>query len=112
MKLPHADQATVDKAKISEYLLNPDHPQGSKKARYFEGFGFQSSQPDLLSDALKSLASSGEVSQVRQTGFGPCYAVEGNLVTPDGRNPRVRSVWVVDEGGVAPRLITAYPTGE
>ena len=112
MKLPHADQATVDQAKISEYLLNPDHPQGSKKARYFEGFGFQSSQPDLLSDALKSLASSGKVSSVRQTGFGPCYAVEGNIVTPDGRNPRVRSVWIVDEGGVAPRLITAYPTGE
>jgi hypothetical protein len=112
MKLPHADQAIVDQAKISEYLLSPDHPQGSKKARYFEGFGFQSSQPDLLSDALKSLASSGEVSRVRQTGFGPCYAVEGNMVTPDGRNPRVRSVWMVDEGGVAPRLITAYPTGE
>ena len=109
MKLPHADQAIVDETKVSGYLLNPDHPHGSKKARYFEGFGFLSSEPKLLSDALKSLAIAGEVSQVRQTDYGPCYSVEGQLAAPDGRNPRVRSVWMVDEGGVAPRLITAYP---
>jgi hypothetical protein len=95
MKLPHADQAIVDETKVSGYLLNPDHPHGSKKARYFEGFGFLSSEPKLLSDALKSLAIAGEVSQVRQTDYGPCYSG--------------RSVWMVDEGGVAPRLITAYP---
>jgi len=109
MKLPHAEQAIVDETKVSGYLLNADHPHGSKKARYFEELGFLLSEPKLLSDALKSLAIAGEVSQVRQTDYGPCYSVEGPLATPDGRNPRVRSVWMVDAGGVAPRLITAYP---
>ena len=42
-------------------------------------------------------------------GFGPRYEVEGILITPDGRRPRLRSVWQVDEGQLAPRLITAYP---
>ena len=35
--------------------------------------------------------------------------VEGELPAPDGRRPRVRTVWQVDKGQIAPRLITAYP---
>jgi hypothetical protein len=41
--------------------------------------------------------------------FGPRYEVDGELTAPDGRRPRIRSVWQVDEGEIAPRLITAYP---
>lgn len=37
------------------------------------------------------------------------YEVERELSAPDGRRPRVRTVWQVDEGCNAPRLITAYP---
>ena len=47
-----------------------------------------------------------------QTGYGPRYAVEGILETPDRRNPYVRTVWQMDNGEVAPRLITAYPLDE
>jgi hypothetical protein len=49
------------------------------------------------------------VKRVRETGYGPRYEVEGKLDSPDGRSPRVRSVWQMDRGDVAPRLITAYP---
>ena len=31
------------------------------------------------------------------------------LKAPDGRQPRVRTVWQLDHEQVAPRLITAYP---
>ena len=44
-----------------------------------------------------------------ETGFGPRNEVDGELRTPDGRSPRVRTVWQVDKGQIAPRLITAYP---
>jgi len=50
-----------------------------------------------------------EVTKVRETGFGPRYELEGEVASPDGRRPRVRTVWQVDQGEVAPRLITAYP---
>jgi hypothetical protein len=46
---------------------------------------------------------------MRETGFGPRYEVEGKLHAPDGRSPLIRSVWQLDRGEVAPRLITAYP---
>ena len=41
--------------------------------------------------------------------FGPRYEVEGTMAAPDGRRPRVRTVWQMDKGQIAPRLITAYP---
>ena len=46
--------------------------------------------------------------RVRDTGFGPRYEVEGELRVPDNRRPCVRTVWQVDEGQTAARLITAY----
>jgi len=53
-----------------------------------------------------------DVARMVQTGYGPRYAVEGILETPDRRNPYVRTVWQMDNGEVAPRLITAYPLDE
>lgn len=53
-----------------------------------------------------------EVTKVKEAGFGPRYEVEGELAAPDGRRPRVRTVWQVDAGGIAPRLITAHPMDE
>ena len=35
--------------------------------------------------------------------------VEGLVETPSGRRPRLRSVWLVETGKLAPRFITAYP---
>jgi len=37
------------------------------------------------------------------------FEVAGSLNCPNGRRPRVRSVWQLDAGAVAPRLLTAYP---
>ena len=35
MRLPNADQAIVEIAKIRDYCLNPIHPRGKHKARVF-----------------------------------------------------------------------------
>jgi hypothetical protein len=65
-----------------------------------------------LADALRRHGRTHEIKRTRETGFGPRYEVEGELIAPDGRSPRVRSVWQQDQGEVAPRLITAYPLGK
>jgi hypothetical protein len=49
------------------------------------------------------------VAKEKETGFGPRYEIEGELAAPDGRRPRVCTVWQIDTGETAPRLITAYP---
>ena len=109
MKLPNAGLAKVEREKITEYLLNVEHRYGASKARFFARFGFSLANWETLAIALLDHGRQFEVSEVTETIFGPCYKVEGELQTPTGRTPRIRSVWQVDHGMVAPRLITAYP---
>ena len=92
-----------------DYLLNPAHRHGGSKARFFALFGFRPEAWEVLAAALRSHGQRHEVSKEKQTGFGLRYEVEGELVAPEGRRPRVRTVLQVDEGQIAPRLITAYP---
>ena len=109
MKLPNAHAAVVEQAKIRDYLLNPSHRFGASKARFFAEFGFSVEYWEVLAVALQKHGAQNEVAKVRETGFGPRYEVEGGLAAPDGRRPRVRTVWQVDAGQSAPRLITAHP---
>ena len=109
MKLPNAEGAVVEREKVADYLLNPAHRYGASKARFFSEFGFQVTRWELLADALREHGRGQEVALVRETGFGPRFVVEGELNTPSGRRPRVRTVWQMDAGTVAPRLISAYP---
>lgn len=109
MKLPNPDNLLVEPEKITDYLLNPAHRYGASKARFFAGFGFRLQAWEVLAEALREHGRTQEVAQVQETGFGPRYTVEGELSTPGGRCPRVRTVWQRDEGVVAPCLISAYP---
>jgi hypothetical protein len=109
MRLPNAHLAVVERAKVAEYLLNPRHRYGGSKARFFLEFGFQMDDWEVFAEALREQGQVHEVSLVRQTRWGPRYEIDGELNAPDGRQPRIRSVWQLDEGEIAPRLITAYP---
>jgi len=109
MKLPNLDKLVVEQSKIADYLLNPAHRYGGSKARFFSEFGFHPGDGERLAEALREHGRSHEVVVERETGFGPRYTVEGTLNTPSGRHPRVRTVWQLDKGMVAPRLISAYP---
>ena len=109
MKLPNAENALVEREKIADYLLNLAHLYGASKARFFMEFGFRTDDWQILAQALREHGQRHDVRRVRRTPFGPRYEVEGELITPDGRNPSIRTVWQFDQGQIAPRLITAYP---
>ena len=112
MKLPNAHLAVVERDKIADYLLNPAHRFGASKARFFAQFGFRLEAWEVLAAALREQGQQHDVSKTKDTGFGPRYEVEGELTAPDGRRPHVRTVWQVDHGEIAPRLITAYPLAQ
>lgn len=107
--MPGSKSLIVDRDKIVDYLLNPAHRFGGSKARFFAEFGFNLERWELPANALREHGRRNPVSLVEETGFGPRFVVEGKIESPDGRNPAVRSVWQLDEGQLAPRLITAYP---
>lgn len=109
MKLPNAHLAVVEEKKVTEYLLSSSHRFGAGKARFFGSFGFTAASWRVLAEALRRQARDCEVAARTDTGFGPRFEVDGDLEAPDGRRPRVRTIWQIDIGEVAPRLITAYP---
>ena len=109
MKLPNAEQAVVEREKIVDYLLNPAHRFGAGKASFFLEFGFRLDDWEQLADALREHGQTHPVTKSKATPFGPRYEIDGELGTPDGRAPRIRTVWQFDIGQIAPRLITAHP---
>ena len=108
MKLPYADQAEVPLRKITEYLLNEAHPQGRAKAAFFKRFGYRGERPEQLQRDLRELARTSEMMETTHP-FGRKYAGVGTLSTPDGRQVRVVTVWVLPGDAPPPVLVTAYP---
>ncbi|HEX2347428.1 MAG TPA: hypothetical protein VHI51_03240 [Ktedonobacterales bacterium] len=88
-----------------------DHRLSVEKSRQSEvlyGFGFTLAQWQVLHDALLQHVVTHEYTSVISLDDGVKYVVEGTLQSPDGRNPQVRSVWMIDGGRSSPRLISAY----
>jgi|HubBroStandDraft_6_1064221.scaffolds.fasta_scaffold904300_1 hypothetical protein len=112
MTLPNVAAAVVPAAKIVDYLLNPAHPDGAGKAKFFTSLGFSRSDWEQLAMALRRLAERFPVGQTLESAHGTKYIVDGPLETPGGATPVVRSVWIVDHGSDVPRLVTAYPHDE
>ena len=109
MKLPNASRAIVDESKVVQYLLSADHPDGRSKATFFANFGFRLQRWEAFVRALRDHGSNGDVSVATGSDYGTRYSVDGIIEAPDGRNPRIRTVWIVDREGDAPRLVTAHP---
>lgn len=109
MYLPNAANAYIPPAKILDYLLALDHSEGGSKANFLMRFGFNRERWQDLAQALRIHGASYAVGSVTDTPHGPMFTVDGVLITPDGRNPVIRSVWIIDLGRDFPRLVSAYP---
>ena len=109
MHLPNAHNAVVPKEKIVDYLLNPMHPDGAGKAAFFLALGFSVVNWSVFADALTSLANDSVNVTPSHSPFGEKFVVDGELITPCGKMPFVRTVWIVDVGEEILRLVTAYP---
>ena len=103
MQLPNQDQAHIDRRKITDYLLNRDHPDAKGKSAFFcsrYGTDWQTLRDDLRAHATHPVAT------VNETRHGTLYVIEQNL-----QGAPVRSVWIIRTGESFPRLVTAYPIG-
>ena len=109
MKLPNLENAIVKREKVVDYLLSMTHRDGRGKAKFFFGFGFVLEQWQVLAEALKAHAAANDVSESVTSPFGMRYIINGELEAPDGRKPRVRAVWFVEDGDDVPTLVTAFP---
>ena len=109
MLLPDVRNAEIAEEKIKAYLLNPHHPDGESKARFFLSLGFSSESWEAFAAAIRLLASRFEVIHTIESIHGLKYIVDGRIESPNGKSPFIRTVWIVDAGRETPRLVTAYP---
>lgn len=109
MRLPGAEDAVVDEAKIQGYLLSPWHPLGKSKAAFFERLGYVPGAWERLAEDLRRHGREHPVAKVSISRFGQKFEVRGSLVGPFATTTELVSVWIVLRGETQPRLVTAYP---
>src|SRR3990172_7907882 len=109
MKLPGLENAVISSEKITGYLLSPTHPNGRHKALFFTRFGFSIDTWEEFADALRQHAGDHYVAKVENSPFGTRYVIDGEILSPDRRNPLIRSVWFRTGNATKPYFVTAYP---
>lgn len=107
--MPNAHLATVDPAKVREYLLSDSHPVGQFKARFFRSLGFDPDRWKELEVALREHALQHPARPGPPSDYGTRYEIMGPIVGPSGVSREVLVAWMVRNGENVPRLVTAYP---
>lgn len=97
-------------AKLRDYALNPDHPEGAGKARAFATWlGLTVDHAAELEEALLAAVVTHDADEVRMREDGTSYAIRFALTGPDGRRALCVAAWFVpDTEDEAPRLATVY----
>lgn len=108
-KLPNRHKATIDRRKITHYLLSREHPTGRAKAAFFEDFGFRREYPEVFERRLIEHAYANAVAEVIKTRFGTKFIISGRIDTPLGVSPKICVVWFCGKDEQAPHLVTAFP---
>jgi len=108
MKLPGAEQAFVDIAKLRDYSLNSIHKEGKHKARVFAAtLDLTEDDAGWLRQILLDVVRQDDCQLGRKTSFGQRYIVDFSL-TRANKQARVRSVWNIRPAEKFPRLVTCY----
>jgi hypothetical protein len=107
-QLPGVANAILDDRKITQYLLSAVHPTGAAKAKFSMFFGFSPARWAELRGALPNHPRDNPVTRQSSNPFGQKFEVSCSPVAPDGQNPSVISVWIIEPPDPNPRF-TAYP---
>jgi hypothetical protein len=111
LRIPNADRAVIEPAKLNDYLLSRGHPVGRFKASFFLALGYSVEAWRQLENDLRNQHLSRDATAEPSTDYGRKYAIRATLVGPSGQSADVVSVWVVRTGEDFPRFVTAYPEG-
>ena len=100
----------VPDAKVRDYLLNADHPDGAPKAKFFASQGFEKAKPEvLLASLYDHFVRFGPGRAEPRPPWGTRFVVIGPLRTPSGKSPDVLTVWFSSDVHPIPTFVTAYP---
>jgi len=112
VKLPNGDRAVVDIAKLVDYSLNPNHPEGKHKARAFEEkLGIGQDDAEFLRQAIQEAISKSDAVEQKPTPYGRRFVVDFQLERGQGviwYKAVVRTAWIIRNDENFPRLTTCF----
>lgn len=108
MRLPSADKAVIEIAKLQDYCLSTGHPEGRHKARVFYSvLGLSSQDAKELQVALFAAARENEAIATDHDAYGQRYVVDFVMHRGD-RKATVRSTWIIRTLEDFPRLTSCF----
>jgi hypothetical protein len=112
MRLPNAENAVVDIAKLRDYCLNPSHPEGKHKARAFlEKLGLERDDAELLRQAILEAILKTEAVEQNAIEYGRRFVVDFEIQRGVGvviYRAVVRTAWIIRNNEDFPRLTTCF----
>jgi len=113
MRLPNAENAVVDIAKLRNYCLNPNHPEGKHKARVFKAkLGIGVNDAERLRELILEAVLTAEATEQKSTVYGRRFIVEFEVSWPEGKfilsTALVRTGWIIRNDEDIPRLTTCF----
>lgn len=108
-RLPNLDRAEISIGKISNYVLNPDHPTGGNKARVLKSaLGFDQGNATEFTQAIYDGLRHAKAVKQKDLGFGTRYKVTMMVTGPNGKTKPIRTAWIKDKETGKMRLTTAF----
>ena len=113
MKLPNAANAVIDIAKLRDYCLNPNHPEGKHKARIFlEKLGLTRNDAERLRQVILEAILKADAIEQNPTLYGRRFVVDFEVSFPEGEfilsTALVRTAWIIRNDEDFPRLTTCF----
>jgi hypothetical protein len=108
MNVPEGCELIVRVEKITDYLLNLNHPDGRPKALFFIANGLNGSSPEPFITLLYKHFETNSNNLILETQFGTKFIIEGNMTMPNGSIHLLRSIWIREHENKFIKFVTAY----
>jgi hypothetical protein len=108
VKLPNAESAVADIAKLRDYALSATHPVGKHNARVNASvLGLTAADAEYLRNFLLEAARMLDATSGGTDEHGQRYVIDSIIVGPSGQST-LRSSWIVRAGEDFPRLVPCF----
>jgi hypothetical protein len=105
---PFGDEVIILDAKLTDYVLSPNHRIGANKARVFKSaLGIGQADVAVLKSALLQAARTQRPNFIRQDEYGSHFAIVFEL-SYSGKTAFVRSLWTIKTGDGRAHLVSAF----